>query len=137
MKDDRILRQPTKDWRRHFNARRIPDLDCPEPDDCCPCGCWTTAGKGVLCAGLQVDRNDLNMIGMCITSRGDDGEVSRRSYHMTPDEAVSLSRYLSIAVINWFDLYPDYVSERRRLTRLERQRERRERHKVEKAEGEG
>ena len=127
----RVLIQPTKLWRKRYNARRFPELLCPDPNKCHPCGLTISKNKAGFCAGLVVDKEDLDIIRLCIFAEGYDGKLTVNASTMEPDESMAIIRALAVANYEALYLTEPYLAIKRYSHKLHQQRRYRLRRKNE------
>jgi len=118
----RILKQPTKIWRRNHNARNFPNLRCPNPDNCHPCGLTIDDIGAGFCSGLLVDKEDLDIINLCVFAHNYNGKLTFNTHSMSPDESMFVIRALSVANSKAFYLTESYLEVKRKSHKLHYQR---------------
>lgn len=121
----RFLKEPTKAWKKVFNAGKMTPESCPDRTQCFPCGLILGSNEAGFCAGLMPWREDLDVVSLCVISEDIASEIHCDQFTLCPDEAIEIIRALSKALDECFALHEPYLKLKRQNRVIFQQRRRR------------
>mgnify|MGYP001565502863 CR=1 FL=1 len=125
MHPQRLIDQPTKAWLKRHSPQRLPQLACPNPLECSVVSYTLGENGGGVCCGLLTQKDDLDIIRLCILSQHLDGKLEAQWANCTPNEVASIIRSLSVAIDETLWLVKEYRGIYSKMGRRTQQRRRR------------